>query len=153
VKWLNANGASNIVALINNITYISPGNLGVLYSNANTVIYTGSPTNPTDIAAMSGTLYRGNIPITTVNNCGHDFGCIVNAVPTIAARQASPCPTPTQINQAVPFYPKSSFWNLLGSGSTGFAFGSYWDYSDDTDDSVDDPPHGVVESKITYILP
>jgi hypothetical protein len=162
VNWLNNNDGSNIVSRINNITYVSPGANGTLYTNGNAIILAGNSlvdylaqsfTDPggSSLAALAS---GGGIPVSRANQCGHDFGCIVGAFASVVSgRQSSPCPDPVTINQPVPFYPKSSLLNLFGSGSSPFAFGTWWDQGSGSDDTDDEELTPTVTSTISFILP
>ncbi len=149
VKWLNSNGASNIVSMINDITYVSPGNNGWLYVNPNTIVLAGN--NLVDALATSGTIV--DVPMHRAGQCGHDFKCIVESLAyLLKGRLSSPCPNPTTIFQPVPPRPQElNWWNLLGSGTafSSFDMGFYWDFA--PDDLGDDD--GLTESVTSTFTP
>jgi RHS repeat-associated protein len=135
VKWLNANGASNIVSSINDITYVSPGNLGNLYVNSNTVVLAGNSAQ--DTLATSGTLVSGNVPIYRNDACTHNFGCIIGGslASVWNSRATSPCGSAFSIFQPVPYTPSSSNWSNLfgipGGIYSAFDAGTYWEFGED----------------------
>jgi RHS repeat-associated protein len=120
VGFLNASGGSNVTSMIQNITYVSPGNVGSLYTNENTIALWGAgviDSGATFFTALSG------IPIFQAANCGHSFGCLVRHFALMLIdREGPPCDHPSISEQE----DRSSFWRLLQP-----IFSDDWFSSDD----------------------
>ncbi len=98
VNWLNANGGSQIVGLINNITYVSPGAFGSLYNNGNAIALIG--TGYVDVGAGFFTDF-GGISTGQVSACGHDFQCMLTHSSILGSRSGDGCSNPQIINQPI----------------------------------------------------
>jgi RHS repeat-associated protein len=143
VAFLNSHGGQNIVSMIGNITYVSPGAAGTLYNNGSAIVLEG--TGPQDDLAMVATT-TGNIPIGQAAECGHDFGCIVNHfASTLWDRKGPDCSSPLVVNDSS----NSSEWsNLLPSGPYGCTGANCYSVSDVM--SWGYSPMTWVTSSITY---
>jgi hypothetical protein len=151
VDWLNTNGGQSVTSMIGNITYVSPGAFGSLYTNSNTVVLLGN--SVMDELATFFTTMTGHPPMYAID-CGHNFGCIARQFSQLLlSRQGQPCPNPQILNvtgpQAGAFMDYPSLWY---SG----AYDPNQDVFDPLDTTIDfgepSEPMGVANSTITWIL-
>ena len=98
VAFLNDNGGADIVARINNITYVSPGGSGSLYDNGHGQILTGN--GLVDSLASLATFSGLSDAAQQAPECGHDFGCIMRHFSQlVSTRQGSACSSPAGVYQ------------------------------------------------------
>lgn len=97
VNWLNGQGTAGqaVVNMIDTITYVAPGAAQSLYVNLNTTVITGGATNGLVGFATS---YPGATVLHDQNNCGHNFGCLLNEFGYVDSR-GDPCSKPAIVNQ------------------------------------------------------
>jgi RHS repeat-associated protein len=131
VSFLNSQGAAGqaVVAMINQITYVAPGNVGPLYNNGDVSVIGGGAVNW--LVGLTTSVPAGATRYTDMNHCGHDFNCLANEFPQ-AFTSGAPCPVPLVVNQN------------RSIGRFGATNSFYWmnlifgNYSPDEDEDEDD---------------
>ncbi len=148
VNWLNSNGEASVTSMIGNITYVSPGAFGSLYTNSSTIALLGNDSY--DGSATLTTSMEG-FPIMQASDCGHNFGCIAtHFAQLLLSRQGTACSNPQVINVTGPH--AASFGSFFGPSYDDWTYYTSGDVYDASVSGVwyDDPaePLPVVWSTI-----
>jgi RHS repeat-associated protein len=101
IQFLNADGGTSITSLINNITYVAPGNGGALYNNGNAAWIGGGFEN--SVVGIATSIPQQPSPPQVYSDqwgCGHDFGCLSRQFSgVLQQRSGTACSNPTVVNQ------------------------------------------------------